>query len=463
MARILQTGFEVPPGLTFSGTNLAWFNLNGVTGLNTLGLPVQFSQDSGSSSNYNHCTLTNPANSGSHKSVTGLGGSAVLQFGYQDRVGANFDLPFSAKEGFFSFAVKAVATFYDNIPADPGYSFKISLWNGGTLLAGGYQHSASNLHVTSSVVNGTLASPAPVPLVLDTSIWHWVTLGWTETTTSLWVNTAGSSPVLTYTGLTSGLNRIKIRMNGTAQPFAIDDVVVHVPTISFENCSSISSAPTGVITGSNSGATANITTVDFSDSVYGVANTGRLYVYGVTGTFQNGEQISNSDGSWTATIKFAGGGEGGLDINSGKPGETFIYSLSLTGDKAGGIQMTGSDGNQVNNYALINEPLANDTTYVQAAGLDTALDLYTMSDLPSTIQSVTGISITTRAKKAGAIGKLIPAIDINNSVQYPGTPIDISTDYIYKKRFKVIDVNDVTNDLFTREQINNANIGLRFK
>lgn len=125
--------------------------------------------------------------------------------------------------------------------------------------------------------------------------------------------------------------------------------------------------------------------------------------------------------------------------------------------------MTGSDGNQTNNYALLNEQIADDTTFVEALGVATALDLYELENITQNATVVSAISINTRLKKSGEINYAIPAIDLNGTTQYSPSVLDISTNLSYRKKHSVIDVNQATNDPFSKQEINDLAIGIRFK
>ena len=125
--------------------------------------------------------------------------------------------------------------------------------------------------------------------------------------------------------------------------------------------------------------------------------------------------------------------------------------------------MTGSDGNQVDNYLLLNKSVTNDSTYVQALGVSTALDLYDLENITQNITGITGISYTSRVKKAGDINTVIPAIKVGDTVQYSPSTIDITGNLSYAQKYRVIDVNSSTNEAFTKSQIDGAAVGLRFK
>lgn len=70
----------------------------------------------------------------------------------------------------------------------------------------------------------------------------------------------------------------------------------------------------------------------------------------------------------------------------------------------------GSDGNSVNNEALVNEnPDHNPATYVAAATAGT-LDTYTLADLPSTATSVLAVQVAARATKSDTGAKTMQVL-----------------------------------------------------
>ena len=79
----------------------------------------------------------------------------------------------------------------------------------------------------------------------------------------------------------------------------------------------------------------------------------------------------------------------------------------------------GSDGNQVNNYELVDEyPSDDDTSYIVAGGTDTgARDQYTLSDYDGTLKTVERIWAEARARKtSGAPASLKLGFDTGSSV-----------------------------------------------
>jgi len=456
MARVFQTGFEFPG----SGTVIASGTYSGTQNIGSgyvpsLGLPVI------SSANPVHKIPAGYSGAlTSHKSINGLGGSCFLvPYGSSTITSVgNFSIPIS--EGYISFAYKPIST-------SAGYKIIIKNSAGNAIFQ--ILHNAGGFSILS-YAGASLASYSAT--TIDTTVWSWVSIDFkvhpTDGYIKVYINSmlGSSTPTIQITGYAFGAtvgaykaSIIDIYGLAIAYAYYVDDLVVNSKSISFISSSGAVSAG-NTVTGSTSGATAIIDYVELSDSTYGTAGNGRLTISRITGTFLDGEQISNGSG-WTSAIQLAGGGEAGLDFNSARPSETFVLGLSLSADRV--IEMTGSDGNQTNNYALLNEQIADDTTFVEALGVSTAMDLYELEDIIQNATVISAISINTRLKKAGDINTAILAVDLNGTTQYSQGTLDISTNLSYKKKHSIVDINQATNDPFSKQEVNDLAIGIRFK
>lgn len=456
MARIFQTGFEYPgAGTAVSAGTFGGTQVIASGSVSSLGIPVI------SSGNPVYKLPAGYAGAiTTHKSVNSLGGSSVLvPFGINTVTSlGSFSAPIS--EGYIGFAFKSVNT---------SIGYKVAIKNSTGNIIFYVVHTGGMFQIHSSV--GT--SIASYTSATDASVWSWISVDFkvhpTDGYVKVYVNSVlgSSTPTVQITnyafGATIGAYKASIIdficQTASSNAHYIDDLVVNSKSISF-----ISSSGTPVvgntITGATSGATAIVDYIEMSDSTYGIALSGRLTVSGITGTFADVEGIGNGSG-WTSVIQLAGGGEAGLDFNSSKPGETYVIGLSLSADRS--VDMTGSDGNNINNYALLNEQIADDTTFVEAIGVSTAMDLYELEDVIQNASVISAISVNTRLKKSGDINTAIPAINLNGATQYSPSALDISTNISYKKKHSILDVNQVTNDPFSKQEVNDLAIGIRFK
>ena len=462
MARVLQTGFEFPGTATASGSGTTTlYTISGSANLILLGLPISSTSiASGGAGILKPISGYTGTSSLPHKSLSSLGGGSYLLVGGVLGTDINFPLDNALSEGYVAFAYKphvsnlsGLLLTFRNSSGTPLFNLRhtggaFRLYSGGTS--------------TSAIAStATLAS-------FDNNVWSWVVVEFKAYSTTgyikVYINSVSgtTTPVIDYTWTTGGTNKVGSVSFGflaSGSEYIVDDLIINSKSISYTGSAGTLSGG-NTITGASSGATAIATYNEAQDSVYGVSGSGRVTLSNIAGQFQNGETISNGSG-WSATVALAGGEFDGLDFNSAKPGETYIVGLSLSGDRS--VQMTGSDGDATNNYALLNEQLADDTTFVQALGVTTALDLYELENLTQDISVVSAISLNSRLKKAGEINYAIPAIDLAGQTTYPVPPMDISTTLSYKKKHSVIDVNKNNNEPFSKQNVNDLAIGIRFK
>ena len=459
MARVLQTGFEFPgtsATTTGSGTTTR-YTISGPANLALLGLPISSTISasvSGVWKTISGYTGTYPA----HKSLSNLGGQAYLILNGAASTDINFPLDNALSEGYVAFAYKPISTNLAGVLLTFKNSSGTPLFN--------LRHTAGSFRLHSGSTS-TLALATSASLEsFDNNVWSWVVVEFKAYSTTgyikVYINSVSgtTTPVINYTWTAGGTNKVgSVSFGVVASEYMVDDLIINSKSISYTGSAGTLSGG-NTITGASSGATAIATYNEAQDSVYGVSGSGRVTLSNIAGQFQNGETISNGSG-WSATVALAGGEFDGLDFNSAKPGETYIVGLSLSGDRS--VQMTGSDGDATNNYALLNEQLADDTTFVEALGVETALDLYELENLTQDISVVSAISLNSRLKKAGEINYAIPAIDLAGQTTYPVAPMDISTSLSYRKRHSVIDVNKNNNEPFSKQNINDLAIGIRFK
>jgi hypothetical protein len=464
MARVLQTGFEYPGTAGVMGGTSGTTTIYSITSsanMDLLGLPISTSSIASTGAGIQKTISGYTGIYPPHKSLSNLGGQAYLLVGGSGSTDINIPLDNALSEGCVAFAYKPYATNSQGLVL----SFRSS--SGAVLFNFRHTGSAFKLYYGATTAAGSLAGSVSAPS-FDNSVWSWVVIDFKAYSTTgyikIYINSVGgtTTPVIDYTWTAGGTNKVgsvSFGFNASGSEYLIDDLVINSKSISYTGSTGTLSAG-NTITGASSGATALVTYNESQDSTYGVARAGRVTVSNITGQFSNGETISNGSG-WSATIALAGGEFDGLDFNSTKPGETYIIGLSLSGDRT--VEMTGSDGNSTNNYALLNEQLADDTTFVQALGVETALDLYELENLTQDISVVSAISLNSRLKKAGEINYAIPAIDLAGQTTYPAPPMDISTTLSYKKKHSVIDVNKNNNEPFSKQNINDLAIGIRFK
>jgi hypothetical protein len=126
----------------------------------------------------------------------------------------------------------------------------------------------------------------------------------------------------------------------------------------------------------NGGTDPNYNTMQFEDimpqSPYSVATWDDLYILDTTGT-----------------------------TNNSRLGDIDVIALRPNGNGSS-TQLTGSDGDQIDNYALVDDAGApSSTDYVSGAGAGLT-DLYTLQDSPANIQQVQAVRVGYDAQKGAA-------------------------------------------------------------
>lgn len=99
-------------------------------------------------------------------------------------------------------------------------------------------------------------------------------------------------------------------------------------------------------------------------------------------------------------------------------GDIRIYALTPNGN-GNSSQFTGSDGNSTDNYLLGDEIPHSDADYVESATVG-HIDLYTMTNLPTTVQSVVAVVPEYRALRTDTDFKNIRRVLRHSAANYVG-------------------------------------------
>lgn len=116
----------------------------------------------------------------------------------------------------------------------------------------------------------------------------------------------------------------------------------------------------------------------------------------------------------------------------GWPGDIRMEPLTLNGDTAT-INWDGSDGDQVDNYALLDEQGPNDNDYVESVTTGDQ-DKYTLEDFDITNKDPIAVILWVRAKKDEADTHQIKLILDDGTTEDIGSAIDLLTSYLYLHR-----------------------------
>jgi hypothetical protein len=122
-------------------------------------------------------------------------------------------------------------------------------------------------------------------------------------------------------------------------------------------------------------------------------------------------------------------------------------------------QLVGSDGNSVDNYALIDEASQNgDTDYVQSATVSNK-DTYTFSNMSHTPADIFGVQVNMIAKKDDSGTRSVCAVTRSGGSDTDGTTQALSTAYLCYREIRETDPN--TAAAWTTTNLNNAEFGIK--
>lgn len=146
--------------------------------------------------------------------------------------------------------------------------------------------------------------------------------------------------------------------------------------------------------------------------------------------------------------------------NNGFVGEVRIITLRPDGN-GNYSQMTGSDGNSVNNYQLVDDvgtPNA-DTDYVESS-VATTVDTYTHSDLPASVNTVYAVEVDHVVKKTDTATRKINTTFRISSTDYDGAARQDLTS-AYTTQFTLYDTSPATTTAWTATELNGAECGFK--
>ncbi len=137
-------------------------------------------------------------------------------------------------------------------------------------------------------------------------------------------------------------------------------------------------------------------------------------------------------------------------------GDVCVRTLVPNADGAFS-QLTGSDGNQVANYLLVDERPASAADYTGSptTGL---LDTYGITDLPAGISAVYGAQLTSVMAKSDATAATAKPVVRSSGTNYFGTTQTLSTSYTHY--YDLFENDPATGVLWTVGGINAAEIGM---
>jgi len=198
-------------------------------------------------------------------------------------------------------------------------------------------------------------------------------------------------------------------------------------------------------------------------------------INGVNELSSSGIDTQSGSNVYCDNIRFEGTGVTDIDVayiddvylvddttsfNNDFLGDTRVFTLFPIGD--GNVSnMTGSDGNKIDNWALVDESVPSSTDWVGSA-LEGDIDTYDMTSLSSTTYVVHGIITSVYGAKGDAGTKFLRHVLRTGSTG--GAPTDnVGTSYALGLGYSVVDeiwnVNPVTSTQWTEGEINAMEVG----
>lgn len=209
-----------------------------------------------------------------------------------------------------------------------------------------------------------------------------------------------SSPTVSFSGdtqneATDGFNTIRV---GGDAGTRVDDIAVNSLSIRIDQLATGTPAAGNSITWPGGGA------ADVSSYISTSGTTGYIIVHNSnheTNPLIDNDNITN--GTWTADAVVPNGTyQFGLMPRSGACGDGFVIYKIVTGDVAGQIQLTGTDGNQTDNYALVDDQPVDTTTEGVVGDTNGEYDIYSSSSsLPASANKVNHVDVISYAFKDG--------------------------------------------------------------
>lgn len=134
-----------------------------------------------------------------------------------------------------------------------------------------------------------------------------------------------------------------------------------------------------------------------------------------------------------------------------------IVVTSLPNNNGNSSILAGSDGNSVNNYALVNEVTPDTTTYVGSATTGDK-DTYAFADLPYTAGAVKGVVLTSYAAKSDAGARTARSVVRSAGTDYPSA-VDVALSTSYTTYRTVLETDPATSAAWTIAGFNAAEFG----
>jgi hypothetical protein len=144
-------------------------------------------------------------------------------------------------------------------------------------------------------------------------------------------------------------------------------------------------------------------------------------------------------------------------VNNDFVGECRIRAIKPNGN-GNSSQFTGSDGNSVDNYLLVDETTPDTVDFVGSATLDHK-DTYAFEDLPDVTGTVAAVQALAYAAKTDAGARNLAIVTRSGGADYDGADVALGTTPTYVKR--MMETNPATGVAWLRAEVNAAEFGVK--
>jgi hypothetical protein len=138
-------------------------------------------------------------------------------------------------------------------------------------------------------------------------------------------------------------------------------------------------------------------------------------------------------------------------------GECRVRALYPTGN-GNSSQFTGSDGNSVDNYLLVDDPTPATADFVGSATTDQK-DTYVFEDLPDVSGTVAAVQILAYAAKTDAGARSLALVARHGGADYDGADVALGVSPVYVRR--LMETNPGTGVAWLRAEVNAAEFGVK--
>ena len=211
--------------------------------------------------------------------------------------------------------------------------------------------------------------------------------------------------------------------------------------------------------------------IEFRALIHATAGSVSVRINGTVDSSASDVETQVADSALVTNIYVGNGGDVGkygwfddlyiCDTNGSRNknflGDCRIDTLLANGNGANS-EWTGSDGNQTDNYALVDEDQGSFSDYVKGTSAS-QVDCYTFGDLPITPPSVAGVQVSAMAKRNSALFRKIALVSRVGGVNYVQGGRYLSTDERFYRHINEVQPSGA--GAWTKDVIDGAQFGVQ--